>query len=263
MEDNNTRTRPLAFAHRGASKKFPENTMPAFRKAAELGVDYIETDVHLTKDKRFVIIHDDTIDRTTNGSGRVVDYNMDELSRLDAGYNFTEDNGETYPYRGKGIGLFSLEEMLEAFPEQKFNIDLKDKSVQQVSYFINIINKFNAHNRIIVASWYYSILNKVRKFNPEIATSFSAYEIMWIYFLFRSGLLFLNINFKGTALQIPQKRGQLNIVTKSFVKELHEKGVDVHVWTVNDEADMRRLIESGVDGIMSDDPELLLKVIKE
>jgi glycerophosphoryl diester phosphodiesterase len=237
--------------------------MPAFEKSAELGVDYIETDVHFTKDKKFVVIHDDTIQRVTNGAGKVSGYTMDELRQFDAGHNFTEDDGKTYPYRGKGIGLLSLEEILDAFPAQKFNIDLKDKNPLQIKHFIDIIDKLNAYNRVIVASWHFINLNTLRKLRPEIATSFSVGEMIWIFFLHRSGLLFLKINFKGKALQIPERRGQVNILTKSYLKELHEKGVEVHVWTVNNEEDMRRLIEIGVDGIMSDDPALLLKVIKE
>jgi len=261
MEDIE-RTNILVFAHRGASKEFPENTFPSFRKAVELGADYIETDIHFTRDNNFAVIHDDSIDRMTEGSGLVSSYTMDELKEFDAGYFFTSDGGETYPFRDKGIRIMSIGEMLEAFPDQKFNIDLKEKTPLQVKYFIDIIKRYNAEDRIIAASEHFGNLRALRKIS-SIATSFSTIEASFFLFLYKCGLLFLNFSFKGIALQIPENLGQFKIVTGAFVKEAHAAGLDIHVWTINHEQDMRRLIEIGVDGIMSDDPELLIKVLGE
>jgi glycerophosphoryl diester phosphodiesterase len=259
MNDKNTNV--LAFAHRGASKEFPENTMPAFASAVQLGADFIETDIHITRDNKFAVIHDDSVERITNGTGKVTDYTMNELKRLDAGYNFTADGGKSYPFRGKGITLSSLDELLEAFPSCKFNLDIKEKNPEQIKYFADIIEKYKAHDRIITASKYLSNLKAVRKIKPAIATSFSVLETLGILFLYKSGLIFLKSNFKGISLQIPEKYGNFNVVNKSFIKQVHEKDLQVHVWTVDDEDDMRRLIEFGVDGIMSNDPALLLKVL--
>ncbi len=203
MKEKDEKSNILVFAHRGASKEFPENTMPSFKRAAELGVDFIETDIHFTKDERFAVIHDDSIDRTTDGSGKVAGYTMHELKKFDAGYYFTKDNGKTYPYRGKGITLMSLEEMLDAFPGQRFNIDLKDKNPYQIRHFAEVIDKFNAYNRIIAVSEHYVNLNALRKMKPQIATSFSMREKLWLYFLYKSGFIFLNISFKSIFLQVP------------------------------------------------------------
>ncbi len=254
-------TNILVFAHRGASKEFPENTMPSFERAVRLGADFIETDIHFTRDKKFAIIHDDSIERISNGAGKVADYTMNELKTFDAGYRFTPDCGNTYPFRGKGITLCSLDELLEAFPLCKFNIDIKIKNPEQIKYFTDIIDKYKARSRIITASKYLSNLRAVRKISPDIATSFSTMEALGILFLYQSGLLFLKMNFKGISLQIPENYANFNIVTRSFVKQIHEKNLQVHVWTINKEEDMRSLIDLEVDGIMSDDPALLLKVL--
>jgi glycerophosphoryl diester phosphodiesterase len=251
----------LVFAHRGASKDFPENTMPAFRRAVDLGVDVIETDVHLTKDGRYVIIHDDSIERITDGRGKVCEYTLNELMQFDAGYNFSNDGGNSYPFRGKGIRLVSLEEMLGEFPDQRFNIDLKDKKPEQAEAFIGVLRRYNALDRVIAASWHCANLKALRKTCREIFTSFSSMEVLWVYFLYKSGLLFFKKSLSGCALQIPEKWGQFNLISRGFLKEVHSKGVDVHVWTINSENDMRRIMESEVDGIMSDDPELLLKIL--
>jgi glycerophosphoryl diester phosphodiesterase len=259
MKDKNIDV--LAFAHRGASNEFPENTMPAFERAVQLGADFIETDIHLTRDKKFAVIHDDSIERITNGRGKVSGYTMEELKNFDAGYHFTKDDGNTYPFRGKGIALSSLDEILETFPGCKFNLDIKEKNPEQIKYFVNIIDKYKAQDRIITASKYLSNLNTVRKIRPGIATSFSVPETLGILFLYKSSLIFLKNKFRGISLQIPEKYGNFNIVTKSFVKQMHEKGLQVHVWTVDKEDDMKRLISYGVDGIMSNDPALLLKVL--
>jgi glycerophosphoryl diester phosphodiesterase len=253
--------RVLVFAHRGASIEYPENTMPAFKKAVDLNVDYIETDTHLTRDNKFVIIHDDSIDRVTDGNGKVMDYTMDELKKFDAGYNFTNNNGITFPFRGKGIRLMSLDELLETFPNERFNIDLKDKDYRQIKPFIQTLKKYNAHNRVIAASKHYNNLKTLRKISPNISTSFSIPEIIWIYFLYKFNLHFINIKFKGFALQIPEKRGPFNFMNKVFIDELHCRGFQMHVWTINRRENMKRLIDLGVDGIITDAPEDLLKIL--
>jgi glycerophosphoryl diester phosphodiesterase len=251
----------LVFAHRGASKEFPENTLQAFKRAAELGVDFIETDIRFTGDERFALIHDESIERTTNVRGNIADYSMDELKKLDAGYYFTNDGGKTYPYRDKDVRLMSLDELFEAFPDQKFDIDIKDKNPYQIKRLVEVIDKHNAYDRIIVASKYFANLKAFRKLCPQVTTAFSIYETLYLYSLYKFGLLFLNIHFKGSVLQLPEMYGNFRLVTKSFLEALHEKGIGLHVWTVNSEEDMRRLIDTGVDGIMTDDPALLVKVL--
>ncbi|MFH0976699.1 MAG: glycerophosphodiester phosphodiesterase [Spirochaetota bacterium] len=259
--DNENTSNVMVFAHRGASKNFPENTMPAFKRAAELGVDYIETDVRFTKDEKFALIHDESIDRITNGTGLVSSYTMDELKRFDAAYHFINDNGKTFPYRSQGIEMMSIDELLTAFPDLKFDIDIKDKNPSQIKRFVEIIDKYNAYDRVIACSKHYVNLNAIRRMCPQIITAFSLWEMMWIFFLYKCGFLFLDLPLKGNALQLPEAYGQFKIVSGKFIDELHKKGIEFHVWVVNEEDAMRRFINMGVDGIMTDDPALLMKVL--
>lgn len=250
---------PRVFAHRGISSEYPENSLPAFRKAVEIKSDVIETDIHFTKDSRFVVFHDDTLERLTNGKGKVTDYTLQDLKKLDTGYNFTLD-GAAYPYRGAGLTFLSLDDLLEEFPDQRFNIDLKDKNTLQVPFYCETIKRHNAQHRVLTASNFRRNLVAVRRTIPEMATSAGLWEALGIFFLFRSGLLSTKKSFSMDALQIPEYIGTSRVISEVFVRIIHEKGLRVHVWTVNKEEDMKRLIELGVDAVMSDYPGVLQKV---
>jgi glycerophosphoryl diester phosphodiesterase len=260
--NNENINRVKVFAHRGASKEFPENTLPAFKRAVELGVDYIETDVRFTKDKKFALIHDESVDRITNGSGLVSAYTMDELKRFDAAYQFTNDEGKTYPFRNRGLELMSLNELFTEFPNHKFDIDIKDKNPHQIKRLVEVIEEYNAYDRVIACSKHYVNLKAMRRMCPKIITAFSLWEMMWIFFLYKSGFLFLDLPLKGSVLQLPEAYGQFKLISDKFVKELHLKDIEFHVWVVNQEEAMKRFINIGVDGIMTDDPALLMKVLR-
>jgi len=243
--------------------EYPENTLLSFRKAFELGVDVIETDLHFTKDKKFIVIHDPVLDKLSDGKGKVSDYTLEELKNYDAGYSFTLDNGKTYPYRGTGLKFLSLGELLAEFQQQRFNVELKDKAPRQVRYYLDTIKEFDACDRVLTASRYYSNLRELRRHMPEMATSMSFLEIAGFYLLYKTGFLFLKKNFKGDVLQIPEFYGRSNYTTLSIVRKAHNKKVRVHIWTVNEEKDMRRLLEAGVDGIFTDNSKLLKKILPE
>jgi len=254
---------PRVLAHRGLSIEYPENTILSFRKAAELDVDVIETDVHLTNDNQFVVIHDDRLERLSDGGGRVSDYTLAALQQFDAAYHFTLDGGKRFPYRGSGITFLSLDELLEEFPEQRFNIDLKIKNPDLVDNYAAIIRKHHAETRVLTASEHRINLMKMRSQIPEMATSFSMGEVIAFFALFKTGFLFCKKSFVGDALQIPEFIGPSRIVTPSFVREAHERMIRVHVWTVNEEHDMRRLLDAGVDGIFTDDARRLQRVLED
>ena len=116
---------PLVMAHRGGQGLWPPNTLFAFERAVEMGADILEMDIHASADGVLIVHHDDTVDRTTNGSGAIRDHTLTELKELDAGYHWSADGGETYPFRGKGMRIPTLEEVLEAFPKTRLNIDIK------------------------------------------------------------------------------------------------------------------------------------------
>ncbi len=253
----------MILAHRGMPEELPENTMPSFKKAYDLGVDVIETDVHFTRDKRFVIIHDPELDRTTNGSGKVIENTIDELKKLDAGYYASYDKGKTFPFRGKGITLPSLEEILIEFPDMRINIDLKDNLPHQVSRYYEIIIKCKASERVLTASSHNANLQILRKIAPEMATSFSTIEIVKFIFFSIIRQKKLMSGFKGDAIQLPAYLWRTGLVTESFIKQAHDMGYEINIWTVDRKEEMKKLMKIGVDGIFTNYPELLKEVLNE
>ncbi len=253
----------MILAHRGMPEELPENTMPSFKKAYDLGVDVIETDVHFTRDKKFVIIHDPKLDRTTDGSGKVIEYTEDELKKLDAGYYFTGDNEKTYPFRGIGITLPSLEEILTEFPDMRFNIDLKDNLPHQVSCYYEIIKECKASERVLTASSHNANLQILRKIAPEMVTSFSTIEILKFLLFSKTGQKELMSGFKGDALQLPAYLCRTGLITESLIKQAHNMGYKIDIWTVNRKEEMKKMIEIGVDGIFTNYPEVLKDALNE
>lgn len=254
--------RTVVLAHRGMPCTYPENTIIGFRAALDNGADVLETDIHFTKDKKFVVIHDDALERTTDGRGKAGDHPLSELKTLDAGYHFTTDGGQTYPFRGKGLRLPCLEELLKEFPDKRFNIDLKDDNPGQVKYYAEAIKKLKAENRVLTASRYHGNIKELRKIIPEAATALSLREI--IFFLIAASLrLLCLIRIRGDAFQIPEYYKRIRIAKEFFIKKARSKKLDVHVWTINDRDKMKRLLEMGADGLFTELPGVLNEVIEE
>ncbi|MGV9206421.1 MAG: glycerophosphodiester phosphodiesterase [Promethearchaeia archaeon] len=256
---------PRLLAHRGIPLEYPENTLISFEKAVEFGVDVIETDTHYTRDKKFVIIHDDELSRVSNGTGNVSDYSLAELKKFDAAYNFSPDGGKTFPYRGQGITFISVDEVLSKFANQKFNIDLKDNNPNQVEDWKKLIEKHHAQARVLTASQYKGNLEKVRDYFPNMATCFSAGEVFSFYIRNKFGGIkrLKKKTYLGDTLQVPVKMGPLRIVSEKSIENAHKMGFKIHVWTINDAPTMRSLFEKGVDAIFTDNPRILRDVINE
>lgn len=255
---------PVVVAHRGDSKNYPENTLEAFQSAVRMQVDVIETDVHLSKDGHIVIWHDPTLDRNTNGTGRVEDHTLSELKKIDAGYNFTTDNGKTYPFRGKGIQIATLAEALESSPSQRFNVDLKSKNSAIVDAFEEVVVAHKAESRVLCASFHLSNLKLMRRKNSAILTSLTTIEVLSL--LLQQKLRILPKTLKGKrtiVLQVPVKQWGITVITPAFIKAFHERGAIIQVWTINDEKQMRTLLSMGVDSIMTDDPATVIRVATE
>ncbi len=254
----------IVFAHRGDSGNFPENTMLAFSKAATYDIDALETDIHLTADDKIVVFHDETVDRTTDGSGYLREKTLAELKALDAGYRWTNDNGETYPFRGQGLQIVTLEEMFVAFPTMWINIDIKHHDENIIDPFIQLIRTHNMQKNLLVGSFDTKILKLFREKCPEVVTAASLTEVFWFFLLSKLRLTKLYRG-KSPAFQIPETQKvlgfELRLVDRRFVTAAHAQNIAVHVWTVNEEADMQRLITLGVDGLMSDYPLRVLKLI--
>jgi glycerophosphoryl diester phosphodiesterase len=254
-------TTPIAFAHRGGAKRWPENTLLAFRNAMELGYRYIETDVHETSDGHFVCFHDDTLDRTTNGRGRLRDHTLAELQRLDAGHNFI--NGGSYTFRGAGARIPTLEEALDLDPHLHYNLEIKPGDLALPIRLWEFIEYHGVHDRVLVASEQDEATEAFRtRSKGRVATSPGRNRTLafWARVLVGASK---HAMFPFDALQIPPSFRGMKVVTPRFVEAAHHHGIQVHVWTVDDPAEMQELLDAGVDGLMTDLPDILLEVLAE
>src|SRR5262245_326124 len=251
--------RPRLFAHRGASGERPENTTIAFRSTVELGISYTELDVHASRDGHIVVIHDNTVERTTNGRGKVQDLTLYELQKLDAGYWFSLDEGKTFPFRTAGITIPVLAEILTAFPSLKFTIEIKQKDPPIEEQVVAVVCACGRTEDVILASEHDQVLARIRFLAPEIATSFATGEAIDFFQRAATGQL-SDYRPPGQALQIPLDFQGMPLVTAEFLTAAHTVGCEMHVWTINEPQEMKRLLDLGVDGIMSDFPDRLLAV---
>ena len=254
---------PVDFAHRGASARAPENTIEAFRLAAQSGARGLETDVHMTLDGRVVAIHDDSVDRTTDGTGLVREMTLAELKGLDAGYGFTPDGGATYPYRGKGVRVPEIGEVFREFPGLAVNIEIKEDQPGVEEALLGIIEEEGAEGRALVVSGRAWPVRRFRKLSGgRVRTGASAREMVIFYYLSRLRLEgFLRPPYD--ALQVPVEYRGTPVVTPRFLEAAHGRGVRVDVWTIDDAGEMRRLLDLGADAIMTNQPEVLGAVLGE
>lgn len=254
-------TYPLAVAHRGGSLVWPENTMLAFRGAVDMGYEYIETDVHTTRDGVIVTIHDETLERTTDGTGPVSAHTLAELKRFDAGYRFSTDGGKTYPYRGQDVSIPTLAEVVEAFPDLRLTVEIKQTEPPLVDALVDFIDEHRLHDRVLVASFHDGAMAAFReRSGGTVATSAGESEVRRFWLASRLGLTRL-VRAPYDAIDVPVRHGRLTLVDGRFLRAAHRRGLQVHVWTIDEPDEMRRLLALGVDGLMSDRPDLLFRVV--
>jgi glycerophosphoryl diester phosphodiesterase len=254
---------PVNLAHRGASALAPENTIEAFRLAVEAGAGGLELDVHMTRDGHLVVIHDASVDRTTNGTGAVSEMTLEELRRLDAGHNFSPDGGPTRPYRGRGVRVPTLGEVLREFPGVAVNIEIKAGTPGIEEKVLGVLREANALGRALVVSTPHDIVKRFRKVSGgHVSTGASRWEIGLFYISSRFRLERL-VRPAYDALQVPLRHRGLPVVTPRFVRAAHARGVRVDAWTINQADEMRRLLDLGVDVIMTDRPGMLAEVLRE
>ena len=250
----------LVFAHRGGGGLFPENTLEAFRYSARMGADVLELDVHATSDGALVVLHDAAVDRTTDGRGRVNDLTLAELKKLDAGFSFSTDGNQTFPSRGRGVTVPTLSEVFDALPAMTFNIEPKQHTPSIVVPLCALLRERKMTDRAIVGSFNQRTIDDFRRACPEVATAASPPEASEFLARVKTGLAD-SYSPPMQTLQVPENFGALGVVSKDFVEAAHRRNLKVHVWTVNDESAMRRLIDAGVDGIMTDYPDRLLRLL--
>ena len=256
---------PLVIAHQGGDGVWPGDTMFAFEKAVEIGADVLEMDAHITKDSHIVLMHDEEVDRTTDGRGLIEEMTLDELKQLDAAFRWSNDDGKTFPYRGQAIRVPTLEELFQRFPQMRYVIEIKLTQNPIDGPLCDLIREYNMQNNIMVASFHDEAMQNFRKTCPEIATSASRTEVRNFVLLgkaFLSG--FLAPQYQSIQPPYdPKESMNIPIMTERFIREAHAKNVRVEPWTVDDPELMKRYIEWGVDGIMTDRPDLMMEVLKE
>lgn len=252
--------RPLVIAHQGGDGLWPGDTLYAFQHAVDLGADVLEMDIHITRDGVLVTMHDETVDRTTDGSGEIESLTLAELKQLDAGYDWSPDEGRTFPYRGQGITVPTLEEIFQAFPGQRMTIEIKKTNASMAGPFCALIRKYDMQDRILVASFHDERLEEFRAECPEVATS-SARGETTAFVLMTKPFLGRLYSPRFHSLQVPKTSSGITVMTEAFVRAAHERGLAVEPWTINDPEQMKLYIEWGVDGIITDCPDIMLEIL--
>ena len=266
----------VAFAHQGGSFEAPSSTLLAVGRAIERGANAIELDVHATKDRQLVVCHDETVDRTTNHHGAIVNFTLEQLREMDNAYWWiagdTVTHGrddEEYFYRGdapddRRLGIVTLEEVSSAFPGVMLNLDIKRTGPDVEPYeelLANELRRLALTDTVIVASFHDSAIQSFRAFVPEVATSAATNEMAVFYFAMIEGATPLVP--PVSAFQVPMTVQGVQVVTEQFVEAAHAADVAVHVWTINERDEMVQLVDLDVDGIISDRPTPLVALLEE
>jgi glycerophosphoryl diester phosphodiesterase len=241
------------FAHRGGSTLRPENTIAAFDHGLSLGADGLELDVHLSRDGVVVVHHDAALDRTTNGRGALAALTAAELAGLDAASHWPE-------FAGRGIGIPTFREVLERYPGIPLIVELKRNDEELAYRAVDDIRAAKAIERVSLGSFGLRVLRAARAREPGMATGASREETRLA--LYRSWMRWPVRSPAYREFQVPEIAGSTRVVSPRFVRDAHAAGCRVHVWTVNDEVDMHRLLSWGVDGIISDRPDVAVGVVR-
>jgi glycerophosphoryl diester phosphodiesterase len=252
--------RPLVFAHRGGGLVGPENTLAAFDQGLALGADGLELDVHLSRDEVAVVHHDRTLERTTSGAGPLAARAAAELAALDAAYFYRPEDG--FPLRGRGVGIPRLTDVLARYPHVPLIIELKGRRPALARAVVEAVRRAEAVDRVCLGGASWRVQQAVRALEPRLATGAAREEIRWA--LYRSWVgLSPSRRCRYRVLQVPETAGRIRIVTPRFIRCAHRAGLPVQVWTVNDPADMRRLLAWGADALITDRPDLAVPIVRD
>lgn len=248
----------MAIAHRGGAKLRPENTTAAFTHALALGVDALECDVRLSRDGEPVVIHDETLDRTTDATGLVSALTADALTTVDAGYHFGPSDG--FPYRQRGIGVPRLADVLRLTPDVPVIVEIKGDDLATIGPVLDVIRDARASDRVIIGGFNHAVLVEVRRRAPSLITSASQTEVIsalrWSY-LWRAP--------RRPAFRLIQAPLQLRgrrVLNRSLVRVLSRAGLPVQAWIVDEIDDMRRVLDWGVTGLISDRPDRAVAIVR-
>ncbi len=252
---------PLVFAHQAGEGRWPSNTMVGFRESSAVGADVLDADMHMSRDGELVLIHDETVDRTSDGSGEVRDLTLSELRELDFGYRFSTDGGETFPYRGTGLGIVTVEDLFSEFTDTRFGIEIKQTSTDAATKLCSLIREYGYEDRVLVSSFAQEGMDAFRDACPDVATSATDGEAKRFY-------IFQLLRLSGfysppfDSLQVPEYRGGTHVLTSSFVRAAERWNLPVIPWTINDVDDFDRIIgDYQVDGINTNYPDRLVEYL--
>jgi glycerophosphoryl diester phosphodiesterase len=245
-------------AHRGVSALRPENTLEAFDHGVSRGADGLELDVHLSRDGVVVVHHDATLDRTTNGSGPLADRTASELAALDAGWHF---GAPRFPFRGQAGGIPTFAEVLRRYRGVQLIVELKLNRPELAERVIDDVCTAQAFDRVAVGSFGARVLRAARALEPALVTGSSKEETRLA--LYRSWVGWPVRHPPYDAFQVPETAGRTRVVSPRFVRFAHQRGLAVQVWTVDRAEDMQRLLGWGVDGIITDRPDVGVEVVRE
>jgi glycerophosphoryl diester phosphodiesterase len=266
--------RVIAYAHQGGAWESPSSTLHAISHALEAGATAVELDVHATADGELVVCHDATVDRTTAGQGTIASFTLAELRQMDFSYwwipgaDVSPGRPEAdYPFRGRApsdpsFGIATLREVLERFPGVVLNLDIKQTAPVVAPYeesLAGLLAEFGRIDDVIVASFLDPATDAFRGFAPTVPTSAGTMATAEAWRAVQAGEVMPEI--PAVAYQVPERQGDLVVVDEPFVAAAHRAGKAVHVWTVNDTESMERLLDLGVDGIISDVPTTLSGVL--
>lgn len=267
--------RVVAFAHQGGSFEAPSSTLAAIANAIDHGASAIELDVHATKDRQIVVCHDATVDRTTNHHGAISELTLAQLREMDNAYWWVPGSAvnpglsdDQYLHRGKAprderYAIATLEQVAARFPSILLNLDIKQSAPDVEGYealLASELRRLERTDSVIVASFLDDAIQKFRSLAPEVATSAATGETAAFYFSILEGST--PVVAPVCAFQVPATYGDLTVVSEQFVESAHRAGVAVHVWTINEVDEMSRLLDLGVDGIISDTPTVLEEVLR-
>ena len=252
---------PWLVAHRGGSRLAPENTFSAFDVATRLDADCVETDVRRTRDGAVVIFHDDATARITGVPGTIEARSLVEVQALDAGFSFTPDGGATYPWRCRGVTVPTLAEALARYPAMRFNVDAKGEEEALAEALVAVVRAAGAVDRVCLGSFHDEQGSRLRALLPEAAHFLSQGSATQHVMAARAGAAPASAPGGYDLADMPHRHGDMLVVDEPLVRHFHALGIAVHVWTVDDEADMRALLGIGVDGIITDRPDVLARML--
>jgi len=257
-------SKPVTIAHQGGNKIYPDESLLAFTNAINMGIQVIEFDIHRTRDGIIVINHDDTIDRLTDGNGLIREMLWSELQQVDGAFNWTLD-GLTYPYRGKGVKILSLNDVLDSIPQQVYDIEIKQHDPPLEKDLCDLLRQYGvADDQVIVASFRDETLTRFHDTCPEVATSLPVNQGTILYILSRVGLERL-LPLDAVVAQLPTtfstRLGQLEL-DQRYINAFAKGDRQVWVWTLNDSIEMRRMVNMGVHGIITDRPDILMEFVQ-